>query len=85
MTGWTLRGRYRRTIALGDIESSEWWTGGAEVNFALYLKDGQTVPLHLKKAAGIWNSELEERLDRRRPKVPHPDAAFQRSVAPEQQ
>lgn len=81
LTGWTLRGRYRYTLALKDIERTAWWTGEEHVNFALHLSDGKTIPLHLKKAAGVWKFEIEARLEHRRPRAPHPDAASERNAS----
>lgn len=81
LSGWTLRGRYGRTVALADVEEVEWWTGEEKVNFALHLKEGRSVPLHLRQAAGTWKFEVQERLDRRPLRALHPDAVSRRSAA----
>ena len=59
LTGWTLKGRYRRVIFLQDVRSSEWWTNRRGINFALHLEDGSSVALKLKRAAGTWKFKVD--------------------------
>lgn len=68
LTGWSWSGRFARTIPLSDVEKVEWWTGSPSVNFALHLEGGETVALHLKKAAGRWKFAVDSRLEDAAPK-----------------
>lgn len=85
LMGWTLRGRYRRTIPLERVECAEWWTDSGhvsrKVNFALHLQGGETVALYLEKAAGHWKYEIGALLGHHMKRTSLPESAPQRSAA----
>lgn len=64
LRGLTLRGPYRRTIPLHEIERVDWEAMGP-VNLVLVLKDGAPFPLEVK-APGLWKFTLQEHLPRLR-------------------
>jgi hypothetical protein len=65
LTGWTLRGRYRRNVALTDIERIEWWTAFAGTpNVLLRLADGSEQLFWLENG-GLWRFELAALLGER--------------------
>jgi hypothetical protein len=57
--GWS--GRRVETFQLGDIKAVEWWSKDStegEVNFSLDLGESGSLPLHMKKGAGLWYAEI---------------------------
>lgn len=61
--GWTWRGRYRREIAIDDIDEVEWRPRPTKPNLILHLDEGQVFPLRLREGAGLWNAKLHDLLD----------------------
>ncbi len=59
LTGWTLKGRYRRRIPLHTIERVEWLPVAEGANLVLHLCEEAPVNLVLKKAAGTWKFEIQ--------------------------
>lgn len=64
LAGWTLGGRYRRTIPLGRVRRAEWWSSAEGTNFALHLDDGSTCALRLYRGAADWKFEIDALLGR---------------------
>lgn len=46
-----------------DIEEVEWRPQPERPNLYLHLTDGKTIPLRLRKGAGLWNAKLHDLLD----------------------
>lgn len=63
LRGWSAKGRYARTIALAEVEDTKWWFGRSDINFALYLKSGEDLLMHLR-GAGNWKYTLDEIMQR---------------------
>lgn len=61
--GWTWRGRYRRTVAVEDIDEIEWRPRPTKPNLILSLENGDTLRLRLRKGARLWNAKLHDLLD----------------------
>lgn len=61
--GWTWQGRYQREVLVEDIEEVEWRPQPERPNLYLHLTDGKTIPLRLRKGAGLWNAKLHDLLD----------------------
>lgn len=61
--GWTWQGRYEREVVVEDIDEVEWRPQPERPNLLLHLEDGTTVPLRLRKGAGLWNAKLHDLLD----------------------
>lgn len=61
--GWTWQGRYEREVVVEDIDEVEWRPQPTRPNLLLHLEDGTTVPLRLRKGAGLWNAKLHDLLD----------------------
>lgn len=59
LTGWTLKGRYRRRIPLHRIERVEWLPVTEGPNLVLHLCEDAPINLVLLKAAGTWKFELQ--------------------------
>lgn len=60
--GWTWRGRYREEIAIERIDEVEWRPRPEGANLILHLEDETTVPVRLRKGAGLWNAKLHDLL-----------------------
>ena len=60
--GWTWRGRYRKKVAIADIDEVDWRPRPERPNLLLHLEDGRTVPIRLRKGAGLWNAKLHDLL-----------------------
>lgn len=69
--GWT--GWHKQTVWLKTVENVDWWAGTSdEVNFALHLRDGESLHMCLR-GAGLWNYKVRElipRLDSAEEKMP---------------
>lgn len=61
-TGWSLRGRYRREVALGRIEHVVWWATPSGPNVGLHLDDGTVFAFRLARGAATWKMELDRLL-----------------------
>ena len=56
--GWT--GWHKQTVQLKAVENIDWWAGTCdEVNFALHLRNGESLHMCLK-GAGLWNYKIKE-------------------------
>lgn len=65
ISGWQIRGRFRRQVPLDRIQEVEWRAVVDDVNLILHLDDDDVVPLQLRKNAGTWNMKLHDLLDQR--------------------
>ncbi len=82
LTGWTLKGRYRRTIPLTRVGRAEWWSNAEGTNFALHLNDGSTCALRLRRGAADWKFEIDALLGRSTlPPARLPDAQAEQDAA----
>ncbi len=64
LSGFGLRGRYRRTLRLDEVCSVEWWSGaGKEPNLALQLHDGRSLAVWVP-GPGLWKFAVEEHMPR---------------------
>ncbi len=82
LSGWQLRGRYRRTLRLGEVDRVEWWAVEDGPNFAFHLHSGESVALRLKRNAGTWKFKLDHLLGHEALAAPGlPDTAPSRADA----
>jgi hypothetical protein len=61
--GWTWHGRYQQEVLVDDIAEVDWRPQPERPNLYLHLEDGSTIPLRLRKGAGLWNAKLHDLLD----------------------
>lgn len=55
--GW--QGLYRHTVPLIAVNDAIWWTGSADCNLELRLKDGDSLSLWMS-GAGLWKLAIDE-------------------------
>ncbi len=58
LASWSFSGRFRRTIHLGEVRETIWWTGADHTNLAIHLHDGDVIGVRIR-GAGLWKYEID--------------------------
>jgi len=58
LASWSFSGRFKRTIQLGEVKETIWWTGADHTNLAIHLHDGDVIAIRIR-GAGLWKYEID--------------------------